>query len=139
MTIYGGILCAGAGETVAAARYRRRCAICPVRPIPDGSSCAGGQKGYVTVPRIIHADAGICMTGGHGHQDGVERRTARGACAAIREQLRAEADWVKDPDEQPRRYSEFTQEELDAAVDEAHRQGESRFIRVRSRRFGILY
>ena len=26
-----------------------------------------GQKGYVTVPRIIHADAGISMTGGHGH------------------------------------------------------------------------
>lgn len=25
-----------------------------------------GAKGYVTVPRIIHTDTGICMTGGHG-------------------------------------------------------------------------
>lgn len=44
-----------------------------------------GQKGYVTVPRIIHADAGICMTGGHGHQDGVEEADSRGACAPLSE------------------------------------------------------
>ena len=42
-----------------------------------------GQKGYVTVPRIIHADAGICMTGGHGHQDGVEEAHRQGVKIAV--------------------------------------------------------
>lgn len=83
-----------------------------------------GQKGYVTVPRIIHADAGICMTGGHGHQDGVEEADSPwGVRAAIRRQLRAGADWVKILTSNRGDIPEFTQEELDAAVDEAHRQG----------------
>ncbi|WP_288545430.1 amidohydrolase family protein [uncultured Clostridium sp.] len=83
-----------------------------------------GQKGYVTVPRIIHADAGICMTGGHGHQDGVEEADSPwGVRAAIRRQLRAGADWIKILTSNRGDIPEFTQEELDAAVDEAHRQG----------------
>ena len=83
-----------------------------------------GQKRYVTVPRIIHADAGICMTGGHGHQDGVEEADSPwGVRAAIRRQLRAGADWVKILTSNRGDIPEFTQEELDAAVDEAHRQG----------------
>ena len=83
-----------------------------------------GQKGYVAVPRIIHADAGICMTGGHGHQDGVEEADSPwGVRAAIRRQLRAGADWVKILTSNRGDIPEFTQEELDAAVDEAHRQG----------------
>ena len=82
-----------------------------------------GQKGYVTVPRIIHADAGICMTGGHGHQDGVEEADSPwGVRAAIRRQLRAGADWVKILTSNRGDIPNFI-EELDAAVDEAHRQG----------------
>ena len=74
--------------------------------------------------RIIHADAGICMTGGHGHQDGVEEADSPwGVRAAIRRQLRAGADWVKILTSNRGDIPEFTQEELDAAVDEAHRQG----------------
>ena len=40
-----------------------------------------GEKGFVTVPRIIHTDTGMCMTGGHGHDDGCEQqlRFARAA------------------------------------------------------------
>ena len=30
------------------------------------------EKGYIRVPRIIHTDRGICSTGGHGHEDGIE-------------------------------------------------------------------
>ncbi len=83
-----------------------------------------GEKGYVTVPRIIHADAGICMTGGHGHQDGVEEADGPwGVRAAIRRQRRAGADWIKILTSNRGDIPEFTQEELDAAVDEAHRQG----------------
>ena len=78
-----------------------------------------GQKGYVTVPRIIHADAGICMTGGHGHQDGVEEADSPwGVRAAIRRQLRAGADWVKILTSNRGDIPEFTQEELDAAFQE---------------------
>ena len=64
------------------------------------------------------------MTGGHGHQDGVEEADSpRGVRAAIRRQLRAGADWVKILTSNRGDIPEFTQEELDAAVDEAHRQG----------------
>ena len=64
------------------------------------------------------------MTGGHGHQDGVEEADSPwGVRAAIRRQLRAGADWVKILTSNRGDIPEFTQEELDAAVDEAHRQG----------------
>ena len=83
-----------------------------------------GEKGYVTVPRIIHADAGICMTGGHGHQDGIEEADGPWAVrAAIRRQCRDGADWVKLLTSNRADIPEFTQEELDAAVDECHRRG----------------
>ena len=62
--------------------------------------------------------------GGHGHQDGVEEADSPwGVRAAIRRQLRAGADWVKILTSNRGDIPEFTQEELDAAVDEAHRQG----------------
>lgn len=83
-----------------------------------------GEKGYVTVPRILHSDAGICMTGGHGHQDGIEEADGPwGVRAAIRRQCRDGADWVKLLTSNRGDIPEFTQEELDAAVDECHRRG----------------
>lgn len=55
------------------------------------------------------------MTGGHGHQDGVEEADSRGACAPLSEdQLRAGADWVKILTSNRGDIPEFTQEELDA-------------------------
>ena len=83
-----------------------------------------GQKGYVTIPRSFHADAGICMTGGHGHQDGVEEADGPWEVRkAVRRQLRAGADWVKILTSNRDHIPEYTQEELDAAADEAHRRG----------------
>ncbi len=83
-----------------------------------------GEKGYVRVPRITHADAGICMTGGHGHEDGIEEADGPWEVRkAIRRQLRGGADWVKILTSNRGDIPEFTQEELDAAVDESHRRG----------------
>lgn len=83
-----------------------------------------GEKGYVTIPRIFHSDAGICMTGGHGHQDGIEEADSPwGVRKAIRRQVRDGADWVKLLTSNRGDIPEFTQEELDAAVDESHRRG----------------
>ena len=83
-----------------------------------------GEKGYVKVPRIFHSDTGICMTGGHGHQDGIVEADGPWALRKeIRRQCRDGADWVKILTSNREDLAEFTQEELDAAVDESHRRG----------------
>ena len=82
-----------------------------------------GEKGYTKVPRIIHADAGICMTGGHGHEDGIDEVDgADNIRSAIRRQTRDGADWIKLLTSHRSDIPEYTQEELDAAVDECHRR-----------------
>lgn len=84
---------------------------------------AAGEKGFVRTPRIIHADTGICMTGGHGHADGIEEADGPwGVRAAIRRQVRDGADWVKILTSNRSDDPEFTQEELDAAADECRRR-----------------
>ena len=87
-----------------------------------------GQKGYVTIPRIFHCDRGLTMTGGHGDQitnlknecevaDGVDEIRK-----VIRKQLRAGADWIKlMSSHRVMTRPEYTQEELNAAVEETHR------------------
>lgn len=83
-----------------------------------------GRKGYFTIPRIIHTDTGICMTGGHGHDDGIPEADGPWALRKkIREQIRDGADWIKILTTNRTHTPEFTQEELDAAVDECHRVG----------------
>lgn len=83
-----------------------------------------GEKGYVQVPRIIHTDAGICMTGGHGHDDGVvEADGADGIRREIRRQRKNGADWIKILTSNREPIPEYTQEELNAAADECRRRG----------------
>lgn len=83
-----------------------------------------GEKGYLTVPRIFHTDTGICMTGGHGHDDGIPEVDGPWPIRKkIREQIRDGADWIKILTSNRAAIPEFTQEELDAAVDETHRVG----------------
>lgn len=85
---------------------------------------AAGEKGYVTVPRIIHTDTGMCMTGGHGHDDGIVEVDGEWEIRKeIRKQIRDGADWIKLLTSNRTSIPEFTQEELNAAVDEAHRVG----------------
>ncbi len=83
-----------------------------------------GEKGWLPVPRILHTDTGICMTGGHGHDDGIPEVDGPWAIRKkIREQIRDGADWIKLLTSNRAPIPEFTQEELDAAVDECHRVG----------------
>jgi imidazolonepropionase-like amidohydrolase len=87
------------------------------------------QDGIVNGPRVLAAGMGVTMTGGHGH--GFIAREADGpdeVRKAVREQLRAGATAVKlfasggvlTPGVDPRSPS-FTEQELAAGVEEAHK------------------
>ncbi len=71
----------------------------------------------------------ICMTGGHGSEPPAPPGLAREAdgpddCRrAVREQVKAGADCIKVTTNGPLNVVEFTQAEMDAIVDEAHRLG----------------
>lgn len=80
------------------------------------------QKGYFLLPRILHADTGMCMTGGHGHDDGIPEIDGIDAIRKeIRQELRDGADWIKILTSNRQNVPEYTQKELDAAVEESHR------------------
>lgn len=82
------------------------------------------EKGYIKAPRIIHVDTGLCMTGGHGHDDGITEVDGEWEIRKeIRKQIRDGADWIKVLTSNRTSIPEYTQEELNAAVDEAHRVG----------------
>ncbi len=76
-------------------------------------------------PRIFAAGQGICMTGGHGSGlDGVlEVDGAPAVRKAVREQVRAGVDFIKLLSSHRSDYPEFSLEEIEAGVDEAHRLG----------------
>lgn len=82
------------------------------------------EKGFVKAPRILHTDRGICITGGHGHEDGIEEVDgAENICHTIRRQKKDGADWIKLLTTNRDDICEFTQEELDVGVAETHRLG----------------
>ena len=81
------------------------------------------KKGFIVIPRIVHTDTGICMTGGHAWDEVEEADGPWAIRKEIRKQVRDGAEWVKILTTNRESYPELTQEELDAAVDEAHRQG----------------
>jgi imidazolonepropionase-like amidohydrolase len=84
------------------------------------------DSGLLAGPRIFAAGRLVCMTGGHGsglpgiarEADGVQEIRK-----AVREQARLGADLIKITTSHPDQYPEYSQEELDAAVDESHRLG----------------
>lgn len=87
------------------------------------------ESGLIPGPRILAAGMGVTMTGGHGH--GFIAREADGpdeVRKSVREQLRAGAKAIKlfasggvlTPGVDPRSPS-FTQDELTAGVEEAHK------------------
>lgn len=80
------------------------------------------RNGFLEVPRIIPADAPLCMTGGHSHEgNGWEVNGPWEIRAAIRDLIKRGAQWIKMMDSHRSDTPEFTREELDAAVDECHR------------------
>ncbi|RNB80228.1 amidohydrolase family protein [Brevibacillus fluminis] len=84
------------------------------------------KKNMIVSPRLFEVNQGIIMTGGHGWPLKGGLREANGPWevrTAVREQVRAGADWIKLMTSDRTPTPEFTQEELDAAVDEAHRLG----------------
>lgn len=81
------------------------------------------EKGFVTIPRITHTDTGICMTGGHAWEEVEQVDGPWEVRKEIRRQIRDGAEWVKVLTTHRTHTPEFTQEELDAAVDECHRRG----------------
>ena len=84
------------------------------------------QAGYVEAPRIFTSGMGLCITGGHGS-------TMLGACVevdgpwevrrAVRRNLKEGADCIKLLTSEGYRGEEMNQEEISAAVEEAHRFG----------------
>ncbi|MGD9894677.1 MAG: amidohydrolase family protein [Dehalococcoidia bacterium] len=86
------------------------------------------RAGRLPGPEMRAAGALICMTGGHGWMIGREADGADDVRKAVREQRRAGADCIKftatggvmTPGIDPRA-SSFTEEELRAGVDEAHK------------------
>ncbi len=84
------------------------------------------QRRIVVGPRLFVSGMGICMTGGHGSQDSGVVHEVEGPWAvrnAVREEIKAGVDWIKLLSSHRSQYPEFTQEEIDAGVDEVHRVG----------------
>jgi imidazolonepropionase-like amidohydrolase len=89
----------------------------------------GVERGLLAGPRILAAGRALTITGGHGHQIGFAREVdgPEGLRRAVREEIRAGATAIKlvatggvlTPGI-THDFTAFTQEELDAAVDEAH-------------------
>lgn len=81
------------------------------------------EKGFITIPRITHVDAGMCMTGGHCWDEVIQVDGPWAIRGEIRKQVRDGAEWVKVLTSHRSHIPEYTQEELDAAADECHRRG----------------
>ncbi|MDT8719217.1 amidohydrolase family protein [Clostridium sp. 19966] len=84
------------------------------------------SRGFIQIPRIIDSGAGICMTGGHGWQLKGGIKEVNGPWEirkTVREQIKNGAQWIKILSSHRSNTPEFTQEELNVAVDEAHRVG----------------
>jgi imidazolonepropionase-like amidohydrolase len=89
----------------------------------------GVERGLLAGPRILAAGRALTITGGHGHRIGFAREVdgPEGLRRAVREEIRAGATAIKlvatggvlTPGI-THDFTAFTQEELDAAVDEAH-------------------
>lgn len=87
-------------------------------------------KGEILAPEMQTAGHCICMTGGHGHTEGREADGPDDCRKAAREQLRGGANWIKvmatggvmtkgvEPG-----CAQLTEEELRAAIEEAHKAG----------------
>jgi imidazolonepropionase-like amidohydrolase len=86
--------------------------------------------GQTPGPRILSAGHNICMTGGHGWQFGREADGPYEVRRAVREQLRAGADFIKfmctggtlTKTGKPGQ-AQLTEEELRAGIEEAHNAG----------------
>jgi imidazolonepropionase-like amidohydrolase len=107
-----------------------------VTTIRDAASADGigaalkraAADGHIRAPRIFACLQGICMTGGHGSYGAVEGGVIEAdgvneVRRAVRLNLKNGADCIKVLTSEGYRGQELNQEELNAAVEEAHRFG----------------
>ena len=93
------------------------------------------QRRTIIGPRLFSAGTGICMTGGHGSFGGTPKHEVDGPWAvrkAVRQEARAGVDLIKLTTSHRSDLPEFTQEELNAGVEEAHRLGKKVAIHAAS-------
>jgi len=87
---------------------------------------SAGRNGQLIAPRIYTAGMGICMTGGHGSGFAGAVHEVDGPDAirhAVRCEHKAGVDLIKLLSSHRTDFPEFSLEEIEAGVDEAHRLG----------------
>jgi len=124
--------------TLKAARAARRTLLAGITTVRDMGGRNGidldlkqaVNSGLIPGPRVLVSGQLICMSGGHGWQLGQEADGPDAVRRAAREQIKAGADIVKlmatggvmTPGVQPGS-EQFTEEELRAGIEEAHKAG----------------
>ncbi len=91
------------------------------------------ERRQIIGPRLFVAGIGICMTGGHGSGLPGSMHEVDGPWAvrkAVREELKAGVDFIKLLSSHRTDDREFTAEEIEAGVDEAHAHGKRCAIHV---------
>ncbi|MEL7568194.1 MAG: amidohydrolase family protein [Dehalobacterium sp.] len=89
------------------------------------------KAGFIEGPRIITADHALSMTGGHVWENVGGTFEVNGPWeirAAIRDNIKRGAQWTKIMSSHRSSIPEYTQEELNAAVDETHRVGKKAMV-----------
>jgi imidazolonepropionase-like amidohydrolase len=84
------------------------------------------ERGLLMGSRVFGAGRGICMTGGHGSSTAGVMHEVDGPWAvrkAVREEVKAGVDLIKLLSSHRTDNREFTQEEIDAGVEEGHSLG----------------
>lgn len=117
------------------ARKSVRAGVTTIRDVGSSNAIAADvrdaiEAGRIPGPRMRAAGAVLCMTGGHGWPIGREVDSPHDARKAVREQMKAGADCIKliatggvlTKGAVPGN-AQLTPEELEAAIDEAHRHG----------------
>lgn len=89
---------------------------------------AASQMGFFKIPRMEYGGAALCITGGHGSSfglgEGVEETDGVDAIRkAIRQRVKHGSKWIKVMTSHRSDICEYSQEELNAAVEESHRLG----------------
>lgn len=79
------------------------------------------MRKQLTGPRLICCAKLVAMTGGHAYGLGIEADGVDGVVRAVREQARDGADFIKTVTTHRAPRGEYTQEELNALVEAAHR------------------
>ncbi len=91
------------------------------------------ERRQIIGPRLFVAGVGICMTGGHGSGIPGTIHEVDGPWAvrkAVREEVKAGVDFIKLLSSHRTDDREFTAEEIEAGVDEAHAHGRKCAIHV---------